>query len=171
MEAMVCPNADRPAGGRSPRQEGKGELVKRFLQAPGRAWAEYQGCLLRQQRLRARCESLGAVRADRVGRGGGDDCRRDAALAALADEILRGEELRREWEERLRGVEAFLTGLEDDRHRLILRLRYVDGLRWPRVAEEMECMGFYYTERWMHKLHRQALEQAEKLCPDAKRVH
>lgn len=93
-----------------------------------------------------------------------EDCggrERDAVLAELAD---REAELCRRtsayWG-KLRAAEALVCALPDARSRAVLRLRYLDGLRWPRVAEEMCRNGFYYEERQVYRLHTRALREAE----------
>lgn len=67
----------------------------------------------------------------------------------LAQELQRQLVLRREIEEAIRGV-------GDERLRGLLRLRYIEGLTWERVAERMEC-----SQQWVHKLHYDAIDQID----------
>ena len=64
----------------------------------------------------------------------------------LGRQLLRELSLRRE-------VEEAVAGLEDPKLRQLLRLRYLDGLTWERLAERMalDC-------RWVQRLHARALE-------------
>lgn len=63
----------------------------------------------------------------------------------LAQELQRQMVLRREIEEAIRGV-------EDERLRELLRLRYLEGMTWEGVAERMG-----YSCRQVTRLHGQAL--------------
>lgn len=54
-------------------------------------------------------------------------------------------------------IEHAIETLSDSRQRTVLRLRYLDGLKWEEVAERM-C----YCLQWVFKLHRKALEQLRK---------
>jgi hypothetical protein len=103
--------------------------------------------------------------------GGVGDQHRDALLIELADRAAELRELiKRQWsQEHL--VEEFIDEIPDERHRTILRLRYVDCLRWPKVLEEMERAGLYYDERQMYRLHGSALQAARGLYPEFELKH
>ncbi len=49
-------------------------------------------------------------------------------------------------------LEERIATLPDEQARTLLTLRYVHGLPWEEVAEEM-----FYSLRWVMKLHRRAL--------------
>ena len=51
-------------------------------------------------------------------------------------------------------VDQEIERLEDDRHRRVLRLRYLDGLLWEEIAEKM-----HYSIQWCKHLHDTALEK------------
>ena len=73
--------------------------------------------------------------------------------AALLDEKER--ELERERCLRIKSyteISSQINLLENEAERDLLHYRYIKGLAWWRVAEELEC-----SERWVHKLHGKAL--------------
>ena len=52
-----------------------------------------------------------------------------------------------------REAEKLISRLEDSRLRCVLQMRYLCGLDWEEVAQRLN-----YTLRWVHKLHREAIE-------------
>lgn len=69
-------------------------------------------------------------------------------------------ELKRQSEDLVREsrkAEKLIATLGDIRHRTVLQLRYLCGMRWDEIAEKM-----HFTQRWVHKLHREAIEALEK---------
>lgn len=132
-----------------------------FLGSVWEARFQYRRCVSRVEELQQRCTQV-VTSWDCTPRGGGNS-RRDGPLAALADQRALLPELYRAWEGKEEEVERFLDKIEDRRFRAILKLRYVDLFQWPRVVEELEKSGLYYSERQVFNLHRKALEQAEDL--------
>jgi len=55
--------------------------------------------------------------------------------------------------ERSRKAEKLIETLPDDRHRTVLQLRYLCGMSWEEIARKMG-----YTLRWVHQLHKNALD-------------
>lgn len=55
--------------------------------------------------------------------------------------------------EHVSAVQTLINGLAEPRHRTVLWLRYVNGMRWEEVAEKAN-----YTDRWCYVLHDEALE-------------
>ena len=53
-----------------------------------------------------------------------------------------------------REAEKQIGRLTDERYRAVLELRYLCGHTWEEIAERL-----HFTLRWVHKLHREALEQ------------
>lgn len=51
-------------------------------------------------------------------------------------------------------LEERLAALEDPRQRTVMQLRYLHGMAWQDIAEEM-----FYSLRWVMKLHRAALAE------------
>lgn len=141
--------------------ETKRDPAREFLCTVKEARFNTQRCLCRIKEAEAEC---GRITAQCSGLpGGGGDLHKDGPWAALAD--LRSllldnyrEALRQEIE-----VEKFIALLRKDSHRIILRLRYVDCLRWPGVLKELEKKDLYYSERQVYRLHGEALHEARLL--------
>lgn len=51
-------------------------------------------------------------------------------------------------------IEAVIEAVEDDRERILLQYRYLDGRTFEWIAAEMEL-----SWRWVHKLHSRALDK------------
>ena len=94
-------------------------------------------------------------------KGGGGD--REKLLAALAD--ADGEALRKQTEalERMREIEEFIDELPTKECRIILRLRYIELLKWKKVKWALQKSGIYYEEAQIYRLHGQALREARAL--------
>ena len=73
------------------------------------------------------------------------DTLRDS-LAAKMDELIR---LRIQ-------IEQAVEAVPDDRLRLLLRYRYIDGMTFEKIAEKMNL-----SYQWVSKLHGDALEQVQ----------
>ena len=52
-----------------------------------------------------------------------------------------------------REAEKQILKLEDEKLRAVLELRYLCGLTWEEIASKL-----HFTMRWVHKLHKEALE-------------
>lgn len=135
--------------------------VRSFLRSVRSARLERRQAERSLELLRTEAERITASFS--LAGGGGGDAHRDALLIELAD---RGKELegviRRQWA-REREVEGFINQLPDERHRAVLRLRYVECLSWPKVLAGMQAVGLWYEERQMFRLHGAALREARKL--------
>ena len=61
--------------------------------------------------------------------------------------------------ESLEGVMAIEKAIEklDERGKLLVRLHYIEGMTWERVAVEMN-----YTWQHLHKIHRNVLEEINR---------
>jgi len=64
--------------------------------------------------------------------------------------------------ETLLAREAVISRLEDTRQRVILTLRYLEGLQWDTIAKTM-C----YESSQVFKIHRQALQGIQKMMAAA----
>lgn len=135
-----------------------------FLRSVGEARAEARRCESRIEALRSQCEKVTAAYGSAAGsRSGGDGSEhRDALLAELADQTREQCGRLRALLAQIRRVEAFIDALPDERHRAILRLRYVDGLVWREVTAELERCGIFYEQRQIYRLHNAALAEARK---------
>lgn len=94
-------------------------------------------------------------------RGGNAD--RNAVLAALADATSEYyaqlvDSISRELE-----VSAFINSLPTMEHRIIMRLRYIDRLRWSKVLAALNAAGLDLSERQMFRLHGAALREAREI--------
>ena len=50
-------------------------------------------------------------------------------------------------------IDEPINALEDSTERLVLRLRYIDGLPWEKI-----CVKISYEWTWTHRIHSNALE-------------
>ncbi len=57
-------------------------------------------------------------------------------------------------------IEQAIMSLGDSPERVVMRLRYIDGLGWPGVIREMQKMG--YSERTVYRLHGFALRKLKE---------
>lgn len=103
------------------------------------------------------------ITAELTGMPGGGTSDRNAALAAFSD-------MTRDYYERLVAAEKheievtdFINRLQDSDSRAILKLRYVDCKRWPKVLDAMNRAGRDISIDWLFKLHGRALNEAREL--------
>ncbi len=146
----------------------KADPVREFLYSIQEAHFNVQRCQRRLLQMESQSESMTAKLSGAPG--GSADVHKDGVLAALADQrtVLRelyAEAVRKETE-----VERFISLLEEDSHRILLRLRYVDLLTWTEVQEAMKQSNIYYSERQIYRIHGEALQEARgvwaRLHPD-----
>ena len=133
-----------------------------------RAWLESYGELrveaarLQRQHHRLMDQATQVTtRLTKEPKGRGGD--RERLLAALAD--ADGEALRKQTEalERMREIEEFIDELPTKECRIILRLRYIELLKWKRVKWALQKSNIYYEEAQIYRLHGQALREARAL--------
>ena len=81
----------------------------------------------------------------------------------LDEIVIRYEEICGKYEKQLRiyqketiAIENAIEGVQDPRLRLILRYKYMDGLKWETIADLMR-----YDVRWIYRLHGEALRAIE----------
>ena len=117
----------------------------------------------RIQTLADRAHSITSSLKDVCVRGGGGSVQKDDFLVGIADEVERLLEAKKDTTQRILDVESFIDRLHDPWHRRILHLRYVQGLRWERIAEAMTSGHSYYSERQIYRLHKYALRAADRL--------
>ena len=116
------------------------------------------------EHLQAKC--TGTTRGYGYRTGGGDGRGREEIMSQLCD---RRSELE-QWERRLREREDEVTGWIDllprPRWRMVLRCRYLDGMELPEVAQELtKATGREFSVHQVYRLHREALQAAEKIWP------
>ena len=135
--------------------------VREFLESVKDARFNQRRCELKLEQLAAQCTSMTAKITGVPG--GGGDVHKDGPLASLAQARVDLRNAYLEAERKEKEVEDFISLLPDVRHRAVLTLYYVNLFKWPRVVEEMEKCGLYYSERHVFRLHGDALQQARVL--------
>lgn len=134
---------------------------------PCRAWLESYGEICVEVRrlqerltaLRDQATHITSVISD-MPKGGSADSER--VLVRIADT---GSEMASRYAdllERQAEIERFIDGLDGSLTRIILRLRYVDRLSWPKIQERLEEDNIYYSERNIYVLHGRALTTARR---------
>ena len=88
---------------------------------------------------------------------------RNAVLAAYSDISHDYYERLIEAEKREVEVSDFINRLPTSDSRIILKLRYVDCKKWPKVLVELNKAGRDISSDWMFKLHGRALNEAREL--------
>lgn len=80
-----------------------------------------------------------------------DDCiaEVDELISEISERIIQAIAVRK-------SIEKVINSVEDDRMRLILAFRYLDGLKWENI-----CFETGYSWQWVHKLHKAGLEEIE----------
>ena len=136
------------------------KTAREFLSSVWDEKMAVQRCVWDVNLLQERCEQITACMEQP--RSGGADPHRDGTMTALADKREELLEREKQLERREKEAEAFLDRIGDARQRAILRLRYVEQLRWTEVQKNLERMRFYYSERQVYNLHRQAVQTAER---------
>ena len=78
----------------------------------------------------------------------------------VEDNVIAMMDVQREIEEKIKELmvetkraQKLISRLENSKHRMVLEMRYLQGMTWEEIAEQMD-----YTLRWVHQLHKQALE-------------
>lgn len=148
----------------------KTDPARAFLLSVREARTERKQLERRLSQLRSEAERITAAYGDRQPGGSGDP-HRDALLAEIADRSagLDGA-VRKCWRvEEL--ADDFIHELGDYRHRAILRLRYIDCLRWPKLTEALTELGLWYEERQVFRLHGVALQEARRIWPEWVKRH
>lgn len=139
----------------------RNDAATEYLHSVKSAWVNYRRAQRKTETQREQCENITANWSGAPG--GGGDPHKDGPLVALAQASTEEERLRRVWEERKEEVERFLYDLPDERHRIILWLRYADQMNWPEIVKELEQYRYYYSERHVTRLHGEALTAVREL--------
>lgn len=144
--------------------DNRADPVREFLESVKDARFDQRRCELKLEQLEAQCTSITARITGAPG--GGGDVHKDGPLASLAQARLDLRDAYTKAQQKEREVEDFINLLPDVRHRAVLTLYYVNLFKWPRVVEEMEKCGLYYSERHVFRLHGDALQQARLVWAD-----
>lgn len=148
--------------------ETRHDPARAFLESVREARFNEARCMEKIALAEARCTQVTAQMSRAPG--GHGDVHKDGPRAALSDLRSLLGQLYREAVKQELAVEQFVASLDNDLHRIILRLKYIDLLHWPQVQAKMEERGIYYTERHILRLHGDALQAARakwaELHPD-----
>lgn len=104
-----------------------------------------------------RWESLSRKTTTTMGAAGGGSNGEDKLQAAVEKIVRWQNRLTLQLGERVRlreEIESAIGTVEDERLRLLLRYRYIDGWRLEKIAVEMD-----YDYRWIRRLHGKALDK------------
>jgi hypothetical protein len=139
---------------------GCNDPVREFLDSAVEAKVEYKRLNRRVEELESRATKMTQTMSGMPGGGGSG---MELLWAALADEREKLTQAAEEEFKRYHDVESFISRIEDPVYRIILRLRYLDGLKWIPIQQRLYKDGFYYTERHITRLHGEALNAARRL--------
>lgn len=115
-------------------------------------------------------EEIQALRMDKMfpsavndGMPKGSEQRDLSDYAVKLDELIQElKEERLEKVKRLRNIEKSIRELQNEDAQMIMRLRYIDGLKWEEV-----CVAINYEWAQMHRIHAKALREI-KINDDTK---
>ena len=136
------------------------DQVKDYLRSVGEAKLDAQRCKEKLRRLESQATRVTSQLSD-MPKGGGAG--RNSLLAALGDIYKEYAEKLVRSEQTLSEVEEFINELPTVTSRVILKLRYCDGLDWNKVNRRLRAAGYYYEERQIFNLHGLALREAREL--------
>ena len=137
----------------------RNDPVREFLNSVRESRMDAKRLQSKLSQLEARATSI-TSQLSGMPRGGGAD--RDAVLASLADvcdEYYR--QLAGAEKQELR-VSNFIDTLSETKHRMILKLRYLECKRWPRVLADLKSAGLDIEKSRMFVLHGEALKEARE---------
>ena len=137
----------------------RNDPVRNYLSSVREARMDAKRLRVKVDQLEARAMSI-TSQLSGMPRGGGAD--RDAVLASLADVSRDYYTMLAHAEETELEVLKFIDSLEESSHRIILKLRYIDCRRWPRVLSTLNDSGIQMSERKMFMLHGEALTEARE---------
>lgn len=135
--------------------------AEEFLWSAREAKAEVRRRHLRVQELEARCSSITAKMSGMPG-GGGDRHSLEQVYILLSEERTRELDAIREEQAKYHEVEDLINSLPEQQHRVVLRLRYLRGLKWNRVQREMERENWYFCDRQLYRINDDALVAVER---------
>lgn len=140
-----------------------------FLRSLRDARIERKEKEMQLQRLYAEAERVTSMMS--FAGGGGGDKRKDALLVEIADRSRDVEDAIAECLRREMLVEELVASITDIRLRTVLRLRYIDCIRWEKLRDKMDGMGLPYEMRSIYKLHGAALQAVREQYPDFRKKH
>lgn len=137
----------------------RNDPVRAFLNSVRESRMDAKRLQSKLSQLEARATSI-TSQLSGMPRGGGAD--RDAVLASLADVSCEYYAMLAHAEETELEVLKFIESLSKTNYRMILKLRYIECKRWPRVLADLKSAGLDIEERRMFVLHGEALKEARE---------
>lgn len=138
----------------APAKSGEGSLNVRMM------LRDVRHCQLRTLTLCARAEKYREMAMQATGRidairvsGTGERSKVETYILELWDVHNELQEEISRLMEKSRKAEMLIQTLEDERHRAVLELRYLCAMTWEEIAGKL-----HFTVRWVHKLHKEALD-------------
>ena len=136
--------------------------MKEFLGSVWDAKRDLQNCDWKITKLTSRCERMTASWDSGPGGKGGDP-HREGPVLALMEQQKKRRKLERVLRQRERETDEFLDQMPEQDLELVLRMRYVELMRWGEIRDRLEEMNFGYTERHLYNLNKKALDAACRL--------
>lgn len=137
----------------------RNDPVRAYLNSVREARMDAKRLQSKLAQLEARATSI-TSQLSGMPRGGGAD--RDAVLASLADVSRDYYTMLAHAEETELEVLKFIDSLSKTNYRMILKLRYIECKRWPRVLADLKSAGLDIEERHLFRLHGEALKEARE---------
>lgn len=134
--------------------------VKEFLNSVREARFDQARCTEKLRQIREQTQNVTANLSG-MPRGGGD-VHHDSALAALADreaelDAAKARAIRLET-----AVESFIDGLSAPEFRILMKLRFCDGLSWSQLQQSLPCYGLYFSDSTVFRIYRIAFREAKQ---------
>lgn len=134
--------------------------VKDFLNSTWYARAEIERLSVRIKEMEAQAMKVTA-QVTGMPRGGNADAQ--ALWAKIVDDTDKLYAKQNYYYDHVKLVEQFIDSLSTDKHKEVLKLRYVNCMHWPEISRHLEHAGFYYEIRQVFRLHGAALEEARRI--------
>lgn len=87
-------------------------------------------------------------------------CEIASADQDVSEELIKA---RIEYERISKYVESLIASVDEPADRLLLTLRYIQGLPWSKVFAKLEEIGLIYCERQLYRRHKRAKEKLKRI--------
>lgn len=118
-------------------------------------------CDRRVRQIRLQAEGITAV-SNGVAVTSSGDKHQDSLLISLVDKEAELLELKRKLVKRIQDVENLIDTLDSPEQKIVLSLRYCDGLHWDEVLAECNTLGLEIERTSMFVLNRQAISELKR---------
>lgn len=129
--------------------------VREFLDSYWELRKEHRRLERKIEELESQCQSVTAKYSPLPGGGGGNG---NSAWDALVEARERAGTKLAETLYKEADIEQFINSLPEPQHRMLLKYRYLELLKWEPIAEKMN-----YCRRQVDRIHGDALQAARKL--------